>query len=281
MTTASRFERDSAVTRIDPQRFTALVDDGWLVIDGAAANGGYLMAIGARAMAQACERPDPVTITTHFLSPPTPGPIDITVEVVRQGGRHATVAAALRQDDRQLARMLATFGDLSTSDGPTHVSLRPPDLPPISGCVDTVAMADQAHAEGRAPAPAPILQRFDHRQPARHLAWTRGEGLGHAVNGGYIRWPDAPAVDPFGLLVVADCYPPAVFNLGAGLPVGWAPTIELTVQVRARPAAGWLRTRFTTDALTNGYLEEDGAIWDETGVLVALSRQTAMVGRPR
>jgi acyl-CoA thioesterase len=68
-----------------------------------------------------------------------------------------------------------------------------------------------------------------------------------------------------------------VFN--ANLPLAWTPTLEMTTHVRAMPAPGWLRCRFTTRFVTGGLLEEDGEIWDQSGRLVALSRQLALVPR--
>jgi acyl-CoA thioesterase len=53
----------------------------------------------------------------------------------------------------------------------------------------------------------------------------------------------------------------------------------MTTHVRAMPAPGWLRCRFTTRFVTGGLLEEDGEIWDQSGRLVALSRQLALVPR--
>jgi acyl-CoA thioesterase len=53
----------------------------------------------------------------------------------------------------------------------------------------------------------------------------------------------------------------------------------MTTQVRAAPADGWLRCQFTTRFVSGGLLEEDGEIWDESGRLVALSRQLALVPR--
>ena len=70
-----RFAADSAVERLDVDRFTAECRIGWRVFGDAASNGGYLMAIAARAMAARAELPDPVTITAHFLSPPELGPV--------------------------------------------------------------------------------------------------------------------------------------------------------------------------------------------------------------
>jgi hypothetical protein len=62
-------------------------------------------------------------------------------------------------------------------------------------------------------------------------------------------------------------------------PVGWVPTIELTVQVRAHPAPGPLQVRLATRHATNGIVEEDGEYWDSAGNLVMISRQTAKFRR--
>jgi hypothetical protein len=110
------------------------------------------------------------------------------------------------------------------------------------------------------------------------MNWAEGQPLGRGEMGGYLRWADGAPMDTLGLLVVADCYPPSVFNMGDSK-LGWVPTIELTVQVRKPPADGYLATRFTTEAITNGYLEEDGEVWDADGDLVVLSRQLALVAR--
>ena len=80
-----------------------------------------------------------------------------------------------------------------------------------------------------------------------------------------------------GLLVAVDAFPPTIFN--TDFPVAWAPTVELTAHVRARPAAGWLRCAFSTRFVTGGFIEEDGEVWDTTGTLVAQSRQLALVPR--
>ena len=268
-----RFATDSAVVRRDVDRFDAECRIGWRVIGGTAPNGGYLMAIGARAMALRAERPDPVTLTAHFLAPPELGPLDVVTEMVREGGRHRTVAARLVQDGRECVRLLGAFGDLDRADGPTRVLREPPPWPPVA------SLPNPMDGLGDFPTPE-ILDRLDHRMPEKTIGWTRGRPSGEGVHGGWARWADGAPMDVFGLLFVADAYPPAVFDLGV-TEVSWAPTIELTVQVRERPAPGWLATRFATRALTHGYFEEDGELWDEDGRLVAISRQLALSGRPR
>lgn len=275
-----RFARDTAIERLAEGRYGGRVDPGWAVIEGAAPNGGYLMALAARAMrAPVPQHPDPVTLTAHFLAPPSVGDVEVEVEILRSGRRHSTVSATLRQEGQDKVRLLGAFGDLAQAEGPTRVDRRPPELPPVEACVDfTAATLQQADAGGSPP--PPIAVRFDHRMPSHVLGWTRDEPSGQGHIGGYLRWNDGAAMDTLGLLVVADCYPPAIFGSGLG-DVGWVPTVELTVQVRKRPAPGYLAGWFTTEAVTSGYLEEDGEVWDAAGDLVVLSRQLALAARPR
>lgn len=266
------FAADSAVERLDDSRFGGHLTDRWLVLGDAAPNGGYLTAVAARAMASAADRPDPITVSAHFVRPTHPGDVEIATEIVKSGRRHTTVAARLLQKGQECARLLGTFGDLTAADGPTRVDRRPPELPAVEDCQDMNAAVGE---DGFAP---PVFQRFDHRMPPGMMDWAAGRPLGRGLIQGWCRFAGDEPMDPFGLLVVADAYPPAIFN--AGEPIGWTPTVEMTVQIRKRPAPGWLASRFTSELVTHGYLEEDGEVWDADGDIVVLSRQLAMVARP-
>jgi acyl-CoA thioesterase len=270
----SAFATDTAVTKRDQDLYDAEVTDRWNVIDGAAPNGGYLTAMACRALADNVTLPDPVGVTAQFLSPVKPGPVTITTAVLRHGSRHATATAQIRQNDTIATQVTATFADLGRADGVTKLDRKPPVLPAIDDCIDTNQYA-RTHAPETSP---PIMERFDHRQPASVLSWVNGTPSGTAENGGYLRWSDGTAMDVFGLLVVVDCHFPAVFN-SAAMKVGWVPTLELNIQIRARPTPGFLTTWFRTQAITAGYLEEDGEVWDQNGNLIALSRQLALQSR--
>ncbi len=63
-----------------------------------------------------------------------------------------------------------------------------------------------------------------------------------------------------------------MLKLGAG-----STTIQLTVQLRARPAPGWLACRALARFVRGGYHEEDFEVWDSAGTLAAQSRQLAML----
>ncbi len=265
-------ERDSHVVRAaaaPPDRivFETVIGAGWSI--GSAPNGGYLAVVLARAMSEVVAQPDPFTITLHFLRVARPGPARIEVEIVRAGRGHSTVAARLLQDAGELVRALATFGDLGALEGPTVVRATPPPIPPLEQC-----------EAGRAgpTADLSIADRVDMRIAPGTVTWTRGAKSDVAALGGWARFRDGRPTDALSLLFFADAFPPPVLNLDAA-DASWVPTLELTVQLRARPAPGWVRGWFQTRALVGGYLEEDGELWDDEGRLVAISRQLARLHR--
>lgn len=257
------FDEDTAVTSLGGGAFAGQLSPRWNV--GDKPNGGYLLAVALRAAAEELPLPHPFTATAHYLRPASPGPVNVDVEVVRAGRSLATADVRLYQSDAEVIRVLTTFGDLSRLDGPTNLQAGPPELPPVDECV-----------RGRGTLPdggaVAIGDRFDVAMHPETLGWLRGAPTGRAQVGGWIRFVDGREVDPLALTLIVDAMPPGVFDLGA---MGWVPTIELTVHVRAMPADGWLRMWSTTRFLQNGYLEEDVEIWDSQDQLVAQSRQLA------
>ena len=121
------------------------------------------------------------------------------------------------------------------------------------------------------------MAQFDERIHPEDAGAFQGAPTGVARVRGWFRLLDGEPLDPFTLLLVADAFPPAIFNLD--IPMGWTPTLEMTTHIRANPTTEWLRCQFTTRFITGGLLEEDGEIWDQAGRLVALSRQLALVAR--
>lgn len=265
---SDEFARATTVARTSDGRYDARIAPGWDIVGNT--NGGYLLSIAARAMADAVQRPDPVTITAHYLAPGRPGPAEVTTTSVRSGRRFATVEARLRSGDRDLLAVLGTFGDLSDGDDDRlHVDGGPPELPPPEDCTPVVP------AE---PFPPPFMGHVELRMHPDDTGFADGRRSGIPRMRGWFRLPDDEPVDTIALLTAVDAFPPTIFN--AALPVGWTPTLELTAHVRARPAPGWLACRFTTRFVTGGFLEADGEIWDRAGRLVAQSRQLALVPRP-
>ena len=91
--------------------------------------------MATRALVGATGRPDPVTVTAHYLSPGQPGSVRITTQVLKQGKRFATGTATMFSGARPLLAVLGTLGDLSQAEGPELVEGAPPGLPPPEQCV--------------------------------------------------------------------------------------------------------------------------------------------------
>ena len=111
-------------------------------------------------------------------------------------------------------------------------------------------------------------RRFD---PA-YVGWAMGNPSGNGVLQAWFRLNDEREPDPLSLLLTVDALPPVTMDFGM---LGWAPTLELTAHVRARPAPGWLKVRHATRNMAGGMFEEDCEVWDSAGRLVAQSRQLA------
>ena len=147
------FADDTTVQPDGDYRYTAKVKPGWEIAGNT--NGGYLLSIAVRAMLMATERPDPVTVTGHFLSPGRPGAAHITTEVVKRGRTLTTATAAVVEaGGKRLLQVLGAFGDVSTPSGPERVETAPPDLPPPEACVAV---------EPSEPFPPPFMGRVDLR----------------------------------------------------------------------------------------------------------------------
>jgi acyl-CoA thioesterase len=239
---------------------------GWDIV--ANANGGYLLAIAARALGAALGRPDPVTITGHYFYPGKAGDVTIETQVLKEGRRFGSGSADLVAQGRTLLSCIGTFGDLTEASGPEIVDQGPPEMPDPGDCLPVVATDTF---------PPPFMGKIELRLHPEDGQFLLGKRSGHALMRGWFRLRHDEPTDTIALLCAADAFPPTAFN--ADFPVAWTPTIELTVHVRARPEPGWLRCKFATHFVTGGFLEEDGEIWDSTGHLVAQSRQLALIPR--
>ena len=70
--------------------------------------------------------------------------------------------------------------------------------------------------------------------------------------------------------------PPALYE-AMGRQGVHTPTVQLTTHLFARPAPGWIRATFRTRLMANGFLDQDGDLFDEAGTLVATTRQLGLI----
>jgi acyl-CoA thioesterase len=260
------FATATAVQPTAAGEWAAAITPGWEIAGNA--NGGYLLAMATRALVGATGRPDPVTVTAHYLSPGRTGPVRIATQILKEGKRFATGTATMFSGDRPLLAVLATLGDLSHAEGPELIEGAPPELPAPEQCV---------RVRPAGTFPPPFMGHVDLRLHPDDATFAEGRQSGKPLMRGWFRLLDDEPVDSLALLCAVDAFPPTAFN--ARLPVAWTPTVELTAHIRAHPAPGWLRCRFSTRFVSAGFLEEDGEVWDSNGRLVGQSRQLALVPR--
>ena len=260
----SAFATATAVRRRsdgEPLVFDADLDLGWSI--GGKPNGGYLLAILARAAADAVDKPHPLAVSGHYLRPPDGGPAEVRVEVVKTGRTVSTARSTLWQGGKPCLDTLVTAGALAGE--PVDYDGDPmPELPTPEEC--------KSRAES--PFRVELLDHVDVRIDPATAPFP--EPKGRPLIQGWMRFHDGADADALALTLVVDAMPPTVFHLGK---LGWAPTVELTFLLRGLPAPGWLAFRAVATFLADGWFDESATVWDSTGRLVAQSRQLALIGR--
>jgi hypothetical protein len=249
----SEFDRDTALTPREPGVYDIDLSAGWTIIN--AVNGGYLLAVLGRALADALPHGDPFTISAHYLTASRPGPAIVRTDVVRTGRTLSTGQASLIQYDDEgreveRIRVLASYGDLGSLPDDVRTTAQPPAIPPMGQCFGP--------EDGPAPVSgsSAIADRLMLKLDPSTLGWALGSPSGKGEMRAWFGLADGRDHDPFSLLLAVDALP---------------------VHVRCRPAPGPLRVSITTRNLAGGFLEEDAEVWDSADRLVAQSRQLARV----
>ncbi len=273
--TQSEFDDGIRAVSRDGSSYDVKLGDGWTI--GAGVNGGMLLATVGNALAHRFAddaHPDPIAISAYYLSASKPGAATVRTDVLRRGRSLSTGQASLVQveDDVEVERVraLATYGDLGSLPDDVRTVATPPDMPPPEECVSSDLAPPDFMEQAR------LLNRLDLRLDPACVGWAVGEPSGRGLIQGWLRLADGRQPDPLMLLLAVDALPPVTFDLGM---LGWTPTLELSVHLRARPAPGWLAVTHRTRNFAGGLLEEDAEVWDSTGRLVAQSRQLARAPR--
>jgi acyl-CoA thioesterase len=251
----------------EPGVFEGDISETWWIERGP--NGGYIAVLLLRAMIETVADPArrPRSLTIHFLESAAAGPCRVAVAVERAGRGVTTLSAHLTQGDRTCAIALAAFAtpraSLTLSEAVPPPTLPPEESPPF------------APVEAGFPG---FTQHYDYR-------WAVGDppfsGSRSSRVGGWMRLAEPRPADALLVAAFADAWMPCIFPRLAG-PVG-APTVDLTVHFRADlplPTAApddWYLCAFSSRLGTAGFFEEDGEVWSRDGVLLAQSRQLAML----
>ncbi|MEU7869744.1 thioesterase family protein [Dactylosporangium sp. NPDC049140] len=232
----------------------AELDPQWTV--GGRPNGGYLLAVLARAAATTAH-PHPLSASAVYLAPPECGPAEVAVETLRDGRSVRQARVRLSQGGRACVEALFTLGDLATAGEARFTAAEPAAVKPRDDLNRTPVEPPGAGIR------ITMLEQVDQRVDLSGPGDLRG----------WLSFDDGTPFDAFSLLYAVDAFPPATFTLGGN---GWTPTLELTAYVRGLPAPGPLRVRQYTRMVTDGQLDQVCEVWDAAGRTVAQASQLAV-----
>lgn len=259
------FDDAIAVRRERDNLYSGRVHDGWDIRGNA--NGGYLLALMGSAMRAASDGLTPVTASMHYLAPINDADVIFETSVMKRGKSFTTVNVIMRAGERVVAHAIGTCAASIPETPTSYVSVQPPELPSFADAVDRRS-TDESF-------PLALMSKVEVRLHPDDTGFARNEPSGQALMRGWCQFRDLRPPDALGLMLMCDAFPPTVFNLPGEN--NWVPTLQLSFYLRGIPADGPLQCLFTSAAVQSGYFDEDGAIWDSTGRLVAQSRQLALM----
>jgi acyl-CoA thioesterase len=260
------FEADTAVEDLGGGRFGAEMSERWWV--GKGPNGGYVAAVILRAIqASASPARAPRSLTVHYQRAPRAGRVEVEVTVEREGGRVTFLSARLVQEEKVQATAQAVLSENWSEEEAFNEARMPAAGEP--GELHTI----DPTLDGR----PNMLQNYRFRPALGEQAFSGGA----PYTGAWIRTREPRLLDAPLAAAFLDTWFPAPF-VRLEKPHG-APTIDYTVHFRSplpptgvAPEDPYL-VSFKSNIARHGFFEEDGELWSAGGVLLAQSRQLALL----
>ena len=247
------------------------VSQDWL--QGRTCFGGLIAALGVQAMRDIAGPHWPADVSlralqTNFVGPVGEGPVEVEVQLLREGRTLRQVQATLRQTGQVAAVMLGVFG----ADRASALQPVSPLAPPASHVPQTLPA--HQHRPGLSPE---FLRHFDLRWDHGAQPGSGGSGLHSRI---HMRLLDGEALSPeLVTVLLADTSPtPATGQLARKAPsssVTWA--LELRPLPAPAPAAGWWRADNESIAVGGGLVNHAARLWAPSGELAALGTQLVSV----
>lgn len=255
--------------------FTTTLRPEWSV--GGHPHAGFLVALMARAAVAVVSEhaelaSDPISISVEFLRAVSLGPALLRTDVRKAGGQTTVVGVRLEQRGRCCVEATVIISRLPAQRSVWSELPVMPAEPPSNA----IALSKTQSGDG-----ARLTEGCEVRLDASTALFLAGRRP--AVTAGSAKvprlrlrlWvrPKSGQADVYFALLAGDISPPVPSNLGHG---GFAPPVQLTALVRARPAPGWLRVHVDSRAVNRPWFDSDATVIDATGQLVCQMRQLAV-----
>lgn len=242
------------------------IPTGWT--QGRALYGGLVAALLYRALEQKVGQGVPLrSATINFIAPASDGLLQCQAEIFRQGKSVTQGECRAIQNGQVVAVLLASFGAARES------SININECPAPAFTAPEAAMKLPV-VKGITPE---FLQHYDMRWAHGSFPFTRAE---KGDIGGWVRELGArDSVDYGDLIALVDTWPPTVLSMLSAP----APASSMTWTIEFMPGATdgtgqqWWQYLAETEFAAEGYVHSRARLWDESGKLFAISRQTVTV----
>jgi acyl-CoA thioesterase len=260
-----QFDQDIALTEKGCLIFEGKITDNYAI--HGIPNGGYLMSILLNALLTRSEKMSTPILTANYISRCNPGECEIHVEEMVRSNQFNRYQAKLIQKGKEKIRMLGTFAEEPDGCFIQRYEASPPDIASREICIPVPEMPRYT-----------LFRNLDIQLDPRCAGWMQNQLTEKSEHAGWLAFKDGRPFDIVSIPLAADAFPPAVFPSHG--PSAWVPTIEFSVNIRNTPKTRWLKCVFRTRFINCGLMEEDGEVWDESGELLAISRQIAQFRKP-
>jgi acyl-CoA thioesterase len=272
----------------DPERagrFTLDLSPAWNIFY---TFGGVTMAAAMRAVERGLGRPDLQPLTAHalFCAPLGPGPIEIDVDVIRDGRTAAQVSVDMRRAGTSGTdfRMLCIYGQQHETPMAFRGVDFPGDVRPPEECPDRPDPGDLSEIQPTFP-PVNFHRQTEWRPAMAGFRWDESLRSAEPLEPRFASWfhlkkeprlPDG-TLDPVSYCLPADTVGSAVAR-GLG-PLGLRPflilSLEINLQFFGRTTSAWTLQNTEAQWAGDGYAFGTTELWDDQRQLIGFATQRA------
>ena len=265
-----QFENSIIIDKSDENIFSMTPSKDYFV--GNTPHGGYLTAVMQKALSLSMPHPHVINSNTLYLDRTEPKEISIHVDKIRESRGSSVGRVSLMQDEKLRCMMTGICSDFNYMNGVNDLETLPPKI--FNKKRDLfISLNFDNKQEGFTPS---FIKQTKCDIAKQHAWWLKNENdLGDEARcAGFISMGEE-IPDQFVLSFYSDFFPPVVMNKYG--PLGWAPTLSLTTNIRQLPTTSELFMDVIAKDLNKGFFEQDCHIWDLNKNLVATSRQLTRI----